>query len=136
MVLELIKNALRATCEHHGSGPLPKVEVVIADGHDHEDVAIKIADEGGGIRRSQVHKIWSYLYTTADPAVQRSFLKKHDHEASDSSPIAGLGYGLPISRAYCRYFGGAMDLVSMEGFGTDAFLHLKRLGDEDEPLPV
>jgi hypothetical protein len=24
------------------------------------------------------------------------------------SPLAGLGYGLPISRSYCRYFGVSM----------------------------
>jgi len=132
--LELLKNALRATCEHHGDGPLPPVQVIIADSVDNEDVVIKIADEGGGIRRSQLPKIWSYLYTTASPKVQQAFIADQDH--GDASPIAGLGYGLPISRAYCRYFGGDMDLVSMEGFGTDAFLHLKRLGDSEEPLPV
>ncbi|KAH8054466.1 pyruvate dehydrogenase [Aureococcus anophagefferens] len=51
------------------------------------------------------------------------------------APLAGLGYGLPISRAYARYFGGDLTLMSMEGFGTDAFVYLSRLGDHDEPLP-
>ena len=55
-----------------------------------------------------------------------------DH--STDSPLAGLGYGLPISRSYARYFGGDLNLMSMEGYGTDAFLHLPRLGDRDEPL--
>ncbi len=26
------------------------------------------------------------------------------------SPLAGLGYGLPISRSYCRYFGGDLSV--------------------------
>ena len=51
------------------------------------------------------------------------------------APLAGLGYGLPISRAYARYFGGDLTLMSMEGFGTDAFVYLSRLGDHAEPLP-
>ena len=51
------------------------------------------------------------------------------------APLAGLGYGLPISRAYARYFGGDLTLMSMEGFGTDAFVYRSRLGDHDEPLP-
>lgn len=42
--------------------------VIIADGDDNEDVVVKIADKGGGIPRSRMEKIWSYLYTTADPA--------------------------------------------------------------------
>ena len=60
------------------------------------------------------------------------------HPASDfdtASPLAGLGYGLPISRAYARYFGGDLSIMSMEGYGTDAFVHLSRLGNHDEPLP-
>ena len=61
-----------------------------------------------------------------------------NHPASDfdtASPLAGLGYGLPISRAYARYFGGDLSIMSMEGYGTDAFVHLSRLGIHDEPLP-
>jgi hypothetical protein len=34
-----------------------------------------------------------------------------------------------------RYFGGDLSIMSMEGYGTDAFLHLSRLGRHDEPLP-
>mmetsp|Transcript_8648 Transcript_8648/g.11442 ORF Transcript_8648/g.11442 Transcript_8648/m.11442 type:complete len:445 (+) Transcript_8648:187-1521(+) len=135
ILLELLKNAMRASAEQHmGQRVLPPVTVVIADGQKNEDVVIKIMDEGGGIRRSQVNKIWSYLFTTASSAVQDSFIGDMDH--GDKAPIAGLGYGLPISRSYCRYFGGDLDLMSMDGYGTDAFLHLKRLGDSEEPLPL
>ena len=48
---------------------------------------------------------------------------------------AGYGYGLPISRLYARYFGGDLQVVSMEGYGTDVYLHLNRLGNVQEPLP-
>ena len=141
ILLELLKNALRATMETHKNNPiLPPVQVVIADGTENEDVVIRVADEGGGIPRSQIDKIWSYLFTTADEKVQKEFVgdvlddKKKDH--SQEAPLAGLGYGLPISRGYCRYFGGDLDLISMEGYGTDAFVHLKRLGDTMEPVPI
>lgn len=141
ILLELLKNALRATMEAHRNSPvLPPVGVIIADGTENEDVVIKITDEGGGIPRSQVDKIWSYLFTTADPKIQEYFIgdkaQNSNKDHSKESPLAGLGYGLPISRSYCRYFGGDLDLISMEGFGTDAFVHLKRLGDSKEPVPV
>ncbi len=35
----------------------------------------------------------------------------------------------------CRYFGGDLQVISMEGYGTDAYLHLARLGNDEEPLP-
>lgn len=136
ILLELLKNAMRATMEKHGlkwNRMPPPVKVVIADGAENEDVVIKVSDEGGGICRSQMDKIWSYLYTTADPAIQRNVLADHDHSSCSASPLAGLGYGLPISRSYLRYFGGDLVLMSMEGYGTDAFVYLKRLGTSKEP---
>ena len=106
----------------------------VADGEANEDVALKVSDEGGGIARSDLRRVWSYLYTTASRDVQaRGFSGGGSDFAG--APLAGLGYGLPISRAYARYFGGDLTLMSMEGFGTDAFVYLSRLGDHDEPLP-
>ena len=34
--------------------------------------------------------------------------------SSQSSPLAGFGVGLPLSRNYARYFGGELTLLSME----------------------
>ena len=31
---------------------------------------------------------------------------------------------MPICRVYAEYFGGELKIFSLEGFGTDAFLHL------------
>lgn len=136
-MFELIKNSLRAVAEHHGVHTvMPPVKVIIADGENNEDVVIKISDEGGGIRRSHMPRIWSYLFTTATPAFETdasTFSSTGDH--GTDTPLAGLGYGLPISRGYARYFGGDLNIMSMEGYGTDAFLHLSRLGNKDEPLP-
>jgi pyruvate dehydrogenase kinase 2/3/4 len=53
---------------------------------------------------------------------------------SRQTPLAGLGYGLPLSRLFARYFGGDLQLISMEGYGTDAFLHLRNVGDAAEPV--
>jgi len=132
MLFELLKNSMRATVESHGAdtGTLPMIRVVMAGGI--EDVTIKISDEGGGIPRSGVSRIWTYLYTTAHPPV----LEPNSPYQSDfQAPLAGLGYGLPISRLYARYFGGDLQVISMEGYGTDAYLHLKRLGNAEEALP-
>ena len=155
ILLELLKNAMRATMENcYGKDDspymdtdvdIPPIHVVIADSLNNEDVVVKISDEGGGIPRSNIQSIWSYLFTTASPSIQQKLIGIGDgsSESDDGmqdhsihSPLAGLGYGLPISRSYARYFGGDLSIVSMEGYGTDCFLHLRRLGDSREPLPV
>ena len=137
ILLELLKNSMRASCEKQlalDADEPADIRVIVADGEDNEDVALKISDEGGGIARSDLRRVWSYLYTTASADVQaRGF--NNDGTDFVGAPLAGLGYGLPISRAYARYFGGDLTLMSMEGFGTDAFVYLSRLGDHDEPLP-
>ncbi|XP_031485348.1 pyruvate dehydrogenase (acetyl-transferring) kinase, mitochondrial [Nymphaea colorata] len=128
MVFELVKNSLRAVAEMfiNSDKEAPPVRIIVADGI--EDVTIKISDEGGGIPRSGLPRIFTYLYSTANTALD-------EHSTADEVTMAGYGYGLPISRLYARYFGGDLQIISMEGYGTDAYLHLSRLGDSQEPLP-
>lgn len=133
MLFETIKNSLRAVVEKHGINTdpdlYPPVKIIVAKGN--EDITIKISDEGGGIPRSEVPHVWTYMYTT----VQATPLIEPDFNKSDfKAPMAGYGYGLPISRSYARYFGGDLKLISMEGYGTDVYLHLNRLSSSYEPL--
>ncbi|KAI8846641.1 mitochondrial branched-chain alpha-ketoacid dehydrogenase kinase-domain-containing protein [Chytridium lagenaria] len=55
---------------------------------------------------------WDAMIWT-NPSWRRGF-SKSDFRA----PLAGFGYGLPLSRLYARYFGGDMRLISMEGYGN------------------
>ncbi|EED15562.1 pyruvate dehydrogenase kinase [Talaromyces stipitatus ATCC 10500] len=131
MLFETLKNSLRAVVETHGAEKeeFPVTKVIVAEGR--EDITIKISDEGGGIPRSSIPLVWTYMYTTVDqtPSLDPDF-DKSDFKA----PMAGFGYGLPISRLYARYFGGDLKLISMEGYGTDVYLHLNRLSSSSEPL--
>ncbi|CEJ80636.1 Putative Pyruvate dehydrogenase kinase [[Torrubiella] hemipterigena] len=131
MLFETLKNSLRAVVETHGMDKqeFPVTKVIVAEGK--EDITIKISDEGGGIPRSSIPLVWTYMYTTVDrtPSLDPDF-DKSDFKA----PMAGFGYGLPISRLYARYFGGDLKLISMEGYGTDVYLHLNRLSSSSEPL--
>jgi pyruvate dehydrogenase kinase 2/3/4 len=55
----------------------------------------------------------------------------------DSAPLAGYGYGIPLSRLYARYFHGDLVINSFEGYGSDAIVYLKVLSSEaSELLPV
>ncbi|MBW0472685.1 hypothetical protein O181_012400 [Austropuccinia psidii MF-1] len=130
MVFEILKNSLRAVVETYGvdADEFPPIKVIVAQGA--EDITIKISDEGGGISRSEVPLVWTYMYTTAK--AQRL---DQDFEGTDfKAPMAGFGYGLSIARLYAQYFGGNLKLISMEGYGTDVYLHLSRLSTSSEPL--
>ncbi|KAK8934475.1 hypothetical protein KSP39_PZI014734 [Platanthera zijinensis] len=112
MVFELVKNSLRAVQERFMTSDkdVPPVRIIVADGI--EDVTIKISDEGGGIARSGLSKIFTYLYSTA-----KNPLDENHEGLSEGVIMAGYGYGLPISRLYARYFGGDLQMISMEGYG-------------------
>lgn len=131
IIFELLKNSMRATVETHseehgrskglgvesagaaGASPpsssvvgeprhgMPPVKIILSASEDTEDVVIKISDEGGGIPRSGIQRIFSYFYTTAPAAFMDG---SHDAAADFSSdmPMAGLGFGLPLSRVYAR----------------------------------
>ncbi|XP_063631525.1 pyruvate dehydrogenase (acetyl-transferring) kinase, mitochondrial [Cydia splendana] len=125
MLFELFKNAMRATMESHESCP-PPITVNIVPGK--EDVSVKMSDLGGGIPRSVSDLLFKYMYSTA-PQPSKS--------DSHTVPLAGYGYGLPISRLYARYFHGDLTLMSCEGYGTDAVIYLKALSNEaNELLPI
>ena len=117
MLFELVKNSLRAVHDRWDGreGEAPTIRLVVAEGE--EDITIKLSDEGGGIARSGLPRIWTYLYSTA-----KSPLPDLDVDATnDAAPpvLAGYGYGLPLSRLYARYFGGDLQVISMEGYGTE-----------------
>ncbi|MQM03748.1 hypothetical protein Taro_036538 [Colocasia esculenta] len=111
MMFELVKNSLRAVQERSmiSDRDVPPIKIIVADGI--EDVTIKISDEGGGIPRSGLPKIFTYLYSTAENPLSEDF-----SSGNDGVTMAGYGYGLPISRLYARYFGGDLQIISMEGY--------------------
>ncbi|XP_051526977.1 pyruvate dehydrogenase kinase, isozyme 4 isoform X1 [Myxocyprinus asiaticus] len=127
MLFELFKNAMRATVEtHETSLHLPPIKVRVSLGS--EDLTIQVSDRGGGVPLRKIERLFSYMYSTAPSPVT---------EDTRNAPLAGFGYGLPISRLYAKYFQGDLQLYSMEGHGTSAVIYLKALSTESiERLPV
>ncbi|KAK0620312.1 branched-chain alpha-ketoacid dehydrogenase [Immersiella caudata] len=97
-------------------------------------VTIRIRDRGGGIGPDVMPHIWGYSFTTfvdqddVPGAWGEDALGVISAASNGASSIAGLGYGLPLSRAYAEYFGGGIAVQSLYGWGTDVYLRLKGVG--------
>lgn len=50
---------------HEHDDELPPIKVIISDGDTNADVIMKISDEGGGIQRRNINRVWDYFYTTS-----------------------------------------------------------------------
>ncbi|KAK2846311.1 hypothetical protein FQN49_005853 [Arthroderma sp. PD_2] len=101
-----------------------------------QSITIRIRDRGGGIPPEILSDIWSYSYTTFNedelPAGDNGNVDALNAISGsggyNASTIAGLGYGLPLGRAYAEYFGGGIDIQSLWGWGTDVYLTLQGVG--------
>ncbi|KAK6600411.1 mitochondrial pyruvate dehydrogenase kinase [Botrytis cinerea] len=146
IITELLKNAFRATVES-GRSNEPVVITIAAEpelskGNASQNsapgVTIRIRDRGGGISPEVLPNVWSYSFTTFSeedelPGQSHSngsmdALNVLSGAGGESSSIAGLGYGLPLGRAYAEYFGGGIEVQSLYGWGCDVYLRLKGLG--------
>ncbi|KAF1952343.1 alpha-ketoacid dehydrogenase kinase [Byssothecium circinans] len=110
--------------------------------HSTPGVTIRIRDRGGGIAPETLPHIWDYSFTTFnDDEASNSLAGRQsgmDALNAISGPggdgansLAGLGYGLPLGRAYAEYFGGGIAVQSLWGWGTDVYLSLRGVGRVD-----
>ena len=113
-------------------------------------VTIRIRDRGGGISPTDLSRIWDYSFTTFNDEGQSAQIDAKGPIPAERSPshvgpamglgalsgapgtsihsLAGLGYGLPLGRAYAEYFGGGIAIQSLWGWGTDVYLSLRGVG--------
>lgn len=155
MFTELLKNAFRASIEfaqkqpkkHNNNGEMiqeeeednyifstslnePLAPVLITIVKTSTGLIIRIRDRGGGIPPALENKVFDYSFTTFDDSqgegdgVGSSGFSTLNAVPGGNS-IAGLGYGLPLSRAYAEFFGGKLQIQTYYGWGTDVYITLK-----------
>jgi pyruvate dehydrogenase kinase 2/3/4 len=159
---ELLRNSIQAVMEtwaRRNSEP-PPIEVLICETSQH--VIIRISDQGGGIPGDIFPHLWSFskgprrnmrmqnLSRVPKMAATlqeiRPSVQSQEHDAATSkltgslvslttrTPDVKLGIGLPMSRIYAEYWAGSLEIHSLEGYGTDAFLQISKLGNKNEQL--
>lgn len=114
---EVLKNALRTSVRKVGANEKPPpihATLMIGTSLDMENErAIKISDQGEGMRKEDVRKVWSYFYSTGNVA-----------PAEEATTTSMRTLGLPVTRVLARYFGGEIDLHSIPRQGTDVYIYL------------
>ncbi|KAL1745455.1 hypothetical protein HDZ31DRAFT_63115 [Schizophyllum fasciatum] len=119
--------------------------------------SIRIRDQGGGVAPANMQHIFSYAFTTVGRRAGEAFDETEggpyaaQHVSGGAAigegagdlfgevtrkgvqtglgTLSGLGYGLPLARLYANYFGGSLELVSLEGWGCDVFVKLRCLDE-------
>ncbi|KAJ1937302.1 hypothetical protein GGF37_005264, partial [Kickxella alabastrina] len=138
---ELLKNAFRATVDFSAQtqrSAHPPIQITITKGAGY--IGVRIRDQGGGISKDNLRNIFEYSWSSMQSADDEDSSSSSSSSSSVMSmqanialqqgvggPIAGLGFGLPMARLYATYFGGSLDIVSMERFGCDVFLKLRSI---------
>lgn len=165
ILFELLKNAMHATALHHRNSPtLPPITATVAGGQN--IISIRISDQGGGLwtpsnpihrssdllsfshvrnsMRLEDSRLGGLRNASSSPLGIRATIDEQlgrwqDREVQKQAGIAPhqrIGIGLPMSNIYATYFGGSMELVSQDGWGTDVYVRLPKLGTNLEGIEV
>ncbi|KAJ3997006.1 alpha-ketoacid dehydrogenase kinase [Lentinula boryana] len=164
IVFELLKNSIRATrSKHAGSTKLPPIIATIAAGDNAIGMRITDQGGGlltlqnsvqnpadlfsfSHIRNSarmehsrllSLRTASSYhrgIWATVNEQVE-NWKRLPDPEKEDGvERHARMGIGLPMSNIFATYFGGSLELKSLDGYGTDAYVRLPKLGTNLEAV--
>lgn len=114
ILFEIIKNSMEAVIKYENA-ICPDINIKCI--YNVQGLTLHIFDQGGGFNYEDKNKIFSFLYTTNDLS---------DYEI-DMVPISGFGHGLGISKLYIEYFGGSIDILPLENYGTHTIINIKSL---------
>ncbi|KAG8833851.1 hypothetical protein FRC17_009968 [Serendipita sp. 399] len=133
---------------------------------DEDDVYIRISDQGGGLMLMETQTpadLYSFSHHRNDTRMRDDRLVALQHFSQRKGGLWGtvherfstpgseseanedskedeepppMGMGLPLSNIYVTYFGGKLELLSMDGWGTDVYIKLPRLGTNLEGIEV
>lgn len=154
IMLELLKNAAKATNEMVAPAALDEHPVTLSVCANEVQVVIRVSDRGGGMPFQAADEMWSFVSTarrTEDHGHHKCSSVEDEEEedllaaqeamdggqqplgqslwgvSAGSSPLQARGIGLPLSRLYAKFLGGSLELINLPGLGVDAYLFLNRL---------
>ncbi|KAI8377874.1 uncharacterized protein BYT42DRAFT_593949 [Radiomyces spectabilis] len=138
ILYELLSNAVRFTMANYLPENYPPIRVTVSA--NATDVYFRISDQGKGISKERFDTLWSYQSRkVSDQLLNFKQVHKMPTKVKERAEMASgqgiyLGMGLPLSRIFAEYWGGELQVLTMDGFGTDAYVRIPRLGTQAENL--
>ncbi|KAI8077875.1 branched-chain alpha-ketoacid dehydrogenase [Halteromyces radiatus] len=144
ILYELLHNAVKYTIQQHSH---PPIRVTMSS--NDTDVFFRFSDQAGGIPRSKYERLWSYQERANNGdftdfqhipkmpvTLAERFKQQCDKLEETEQPFGSLGIGLIMSRVYAEYWGGELQVMTMDGYGTDAYVRIPRSGSLMENIGI
>ena len=116
ILIEIIKNAANSHLVNNVDSP-----IYITFHSNNEYITVKVFDKGLGFSKKDIDKVFTYAYTT-----NNNLKILDEYELINQPLLNGFGFGLPLSRLYCKYLNGSLDVNPIKGIGTEDTINLKR----------
>ncbi|KAG6378954.1 hypothetical protein JVT61DRAFT_13240 [Boletus reticuloceps] len=84
-------------------------------------------DRLGALRTASSRGVRATVAEQVGEETERSTEGKNPESQAGIASHQRIGLGLPMSNIFATYFGGSLELVSLDGWGTDVFLRLPKL---------
>ncbi|KAI9251059.1 branched-chain alpha-ketoacid dehydrogenase [Sporodiniella umbellata] len=141
ILYEILDNSIRFTMKKYPEGNYPSIKVNVSA--NETDVYFRVSDNGGGMTKSQYERLWSYQARAKvgdfeDIKGVEKIPANIDERANQASKMGNrhFGLGLTMSRVYAEYWGGELQVIPMNGFGTDVYVRIPRLGTGIENVGI
>ncbi|KAK6453883.1 two component sensor [Scheffersomyces xylosifermentans] len=130
---EIFKNSFRAHIENHVEDP---VQITISISETPSYLELRIRDKGKGVDPKVLRHIFDYSFTTFESNEGDAYKTLNVPPGLAGNVVAGMGYGLPLSKNYVEIFNdtipdedgiipttkGSLTIQSYFGWGTDVYI--------------
>lgn len=126
VIQEVLKNSCRAHIE--ASTPdndLTEKPIEVTIVRQDDEMQIRVRDYGGGIEPAVEERMYDYSYSTVREKAKDTGAEAYMLPGEDVNNVSGMGFGLPMCKAYIEMFDGRLDVQSLLGWGTDVYIKLK-----------
>ncbi|CAO3652143.1 unnamed protein product [Cunninghamella echinulata] len=143
---QLLLNSMQHTTKKKSMTGNGKGDIRVTICSNERDLFFRISDQAGGIEPNVYQHLWSFghpeiINNNNHPQKKNvhhmttwtATLSEQQQEVPSHQP---LGMGLPMSKIYATYWGGDLKVITMEGYGSDAYVRIPKLGDQLENLDV